>query len=73
MRMKEFGQTIAEVMGRRHWLPVPSFAMRLALGEQSTLVLEGQQVLPTLLEQQHFIFKYPYLKQALENLLKAQN
>lgn len=54
-------------MGRRHWLPVPSFAMRLALGEQSTLVLEGQQVLPTLLEQQHFIFKYPYLKQALEN------
>lgn len=73
MRMKEFGQTIAEVMGRCHWLPVPSFAMRLALGEQSTLVLEGQQVLPTLLEQQHFIFKYPYLKQALENLLKAQN
>jgi len=73
MRMKEFGQTIAEVMGRRHWMPVPSFAMRLALGEQSSLVLEGQHVLPTVLQQHHFTFKYPVLKQALEDLLKAQN
>ncbi len=68
-RMKEFGQTIAQVMGRRHWMPVPSFAMRLALGEQSMLVLEGQHVLPTVLEKQNFEFNYPYLKEALENLL----
>ncbi|MFJ7408798.1 MULTISPECIES: TIGR01777 family oxidoreductase [unclassified Lysinibacillus] len=68
-RMKEFGQTIAQVMGRRHWMPVPSFAMRLALGEQSMLVLEGQHVLPTVLETQNFEFNYPYLKEALENLL----
>ncbi|MFJ7664997.1 TIGR01777 family oxidoreductase [Lysinibacillus sp. NPDC097162] len=68
-RMKEFGQTIAQVMGRRHWMPVPSFAMRLALGEQSMLVLEGQHVIPTVLETQNFEFKYPYLKEALENLL----
>ena len=67
--VKRLPKSWADVIGT----PVPSFAMRLALGEQSTLVLEGQQVLPTLLEQQHFIFKYPYLKQALENLLKAQN
>lgn len=69
IRMKEFGQTIAQVMGRRHWMPVPSFAMRLALGEQSMLVLEGQHVLPTVLEKQNFEFNYPYLKEALENLL----
>ncbi len=68
-RMKEFGQIIAQVMGRRHWMPVPSFAMRLALGEQSMLVLEGQHVLPTVLEKQNFEFNYPYLKEALENLL----
>ncbi|MGE7843348.1 TIGR01777 family oxidoreductase [Lysinibacillus sp. NPDC093712] len=68
-RMKEFGQTIAQVMGRRHWMPVPSFAMRLALGEQSMLVLEGQHVIPTVLETQNFEFKYPYLKEALEILL----
>lgn len=68
-RMKEFGQTIAQVMKRRHWLPVPSFAMRLALGEQSMLVLEGQHVLPTVLQAHNFEFKFPHLKEALENLL----
>lgn len=73
MRMKEFGQTLAKIMGRRHWMPVPSFAMRLALGEQSKLVLEGQHVLPTVLEKHHFTFKYPYLTQALEDLLNARN
>lgn len=72
-RMKEFGQTIAMVMNRRHWLPVPSFAIRLALGEQSTLVLEGQHVRPAVLEKHHFTFKYPHLTEALEDLLIDQN
>lgn len=68
-RMKEFGQTIADVLKRPHWMPVPSFAMQLALGEQSMLVLEGQHVCPSVLETQKFEFQFPYLKEALENLL----
>lgn len=72
-RMKEFGQTIAMVMNKRHWLHVPSFAIRFALGEQSTLVIEGQHVRPTVLEKHHFTFKYPHLTKALEDLLIAQN
>ncbi|MGE7929961.1 TIGR01777 family oxidoreductase [Lysinibacillus xylanilyticus] len=68
-RMKNFGKTIASIMERRHWMPVPSFVMRLALGEQSMLVLEGQHVLPTVLEKHHFTFKFPHLKEALQNLL----
>ncbi|MEG0258529.1 MAG: TIGR01777 family oxidoreductase [Lysinibacillus sp.] len=67
--MKTFGETIAAVLQRPHWMPVPKFAMQLALGEQSILVLEGQHVLPTVLESNQFIFKYPHLKNALENLL----
>ena len=68
-RMKEFGQTIAEVMKRPHWMPVPSFAMQLALGEQSMLVLKGQHVLPTVLETQNFEFQFLHLKEALEDLI----
>lgn len=68
-RMKDFGKTIAMIMGRSHWMPVPSMAMRLALGEQSVLVLEGQHVLPSVLEKQHFTFNYPHLKEALQDLL----
>ena len=67
-RMKDFGKTIAMIMGRSHWMPVPSIAMRLALGEQSVLVLEGQHVLPAVLEKQHFTFNYPHLKEALQDL-----
>lgn len=72
MRMKDFGQTLAKVMGRRHWMPVPGFAIRLALGEQSKLVLEGQHVIPTVLEKHHFTFQYPDLTQALEDILNAR-
>ena len=68
-RMKEFGQTISQVMSRPHWMPVPSFAMQLALGEQSMLVLEGQHVLPTILEEQNFEFQFLHLKEALEDLI----
>ncbi|QPQ29224.1 TIGR01777 family oxidoreductase [Lysinibacillus sp. JNUCC 51] len=68
-RMKNFGKTIASITERRHWMPVPSFVMRLALGEQSMLVLEGQHALPTVLEKHHFTFKFPHLKEALQDLL----
>ncbi|MFJ7953805.1 TIGR01777 family oxidoreductase [Lysinibacillus sp. NPDC096418] len=68
-RMKEFGQTIAGVMKRPHWMPIPSLAMQLALGEQSMLVLEGQYVLPQVLENLNFEFHFPQLKEALEDLL----
>lgn len=50
-------------------MPVPNLAMQLALGEQSMLVLEGQHVLPKVLEAQNFEFQFPHLKEALEDLL----
>jgi len=68
VRMKDFGKSIAMIMGRSHWMPVPSIAMRLALGEQSMLVLEGQHVLPAVLEKQYFTFHFPHLKEALYDL-----
>lgn len=67
-RMKYFGQTIGSVLHRPHWLPVPSFAMKLALGKKSMLVLSGQHVLPTVLEKNGFKFSYPSLENALENI-----
>lgn len=67
--MKEFGKTIGEVLHRPHWFPVPSILMKLALGEKSQLVLEGQNVHPSSLLKANYQFKYPTLKYALENLL----
>lgn len=69
VRMSDLGKTIATVMHRPHWLPVPGFAMKLALGKKSKLVLEGQHVLPEKLNNSEFVFKYPAIRPALENIL----
>lgn len=69
IKMKEFGKTIGTVLHRPHWLPVPSFAMKMALGQKSSLVLEGQYVIPKILISEGFEFKFPSLQSALEDLL----
>ncbi|TMU83604.1 TIGR01777 family protein [Bacillus sp. BHET2] len=63
--MKEFGKTLGAVLGRPHWIPVPPLALKVAMGEMSALVLEGQKVLPSVLLEHGFNFKYPDLKSAL--------
>jgi uncharacterized protein len=67
--MKEFGQTLGTVIRRPHWIPAPSFAMKLALGKKSALVLTGQHVTPEKLLENNFEFSFPTLESALENLL----
>jgi uncharacterized protein len=72
LQMNDFGKTIGSVLHRPHLIPVPSLAMKLILGQKSALVLEGQHVLPQVLQQEGFKFIYPTLRSALENLLKSQ-
>ncbi len=67
----EFGKTIARVMKRPHYLPLPSFAMQLAFGEVASVVLEGERVLPARLLQLGFDFRFPTLDLALIDLLKT--
>ncbi|PID24385.1 TIGR01777 family oxidoreductase [Sporosarcina sp. P7] len=70
MHMNAFGKTIGKVLHRPHWFPVPSFAMKVALGEKSIVVLQGQHVVPKKLLANGFTFTYPSLRPALEDLLK---
>ncbi|WP_045516642.1 TIGR01777 family oxidoreductase [Neobacillus niacini] len=69
LRMNDFGKTIGSVLHRPHWLPVPSFAMKMILGQKSALVLEGQHVIPQVLQEEGFEFMFPTLRLALEDLL----
>ncbi|UCZ54093.1 TIGR01777 family oxidoreductase [Bacillus shivajii] len=69
-RMKDFGKTLAQVLNRPFWAPVPSSILKIGLGEMSTLVLEGQKVLPKKLEDHHFTFTYRDLQNGLKNLLQ---
>lgn len=69
VRNEEFGKTIGQLLHRPHWMPVPSFALRVLFGEMSLLLLEGQKVLPEKAMDYGFSFTYPKLDQALESIL----
>lgn len=64
----EFMRALADAFKRPYWLPAPAFAMRLVLGEMSTLVLDGQFAVPARLLDLGFTFKYPTLPAALQAL-----
>lgn len=66
----EFERTVSQVMHRPYWLPAPAFALKAVLGEMSTLVLEGQRVLPKRLLELGFQFEFPTLQSALQDLIK---
>jgi hypothetical protein len=51
-------------------MPVPRFALELALGEVATVVLDGQRAVPQKLTKLGFKHKYPDLEPALRDLLK---
>lgn len=65
-----FGKTLGSIMKRPSLLPLPALVMKLALGEASTLVLDGQRVLPNRLLDAGFSFEYPDLDRALTDLLR---
>lgn len=69
VRMNELCQTLGEVLKRPSWLPVPSFALELLLGDGAKVVLEGQKVLPKQTLASGFQYQYPTLKLALEEIL----
>ncbi len=64
----EFGKTLARLMKRPYWLPIPGFAMRLAFGQVADVVLSGQRAIPQRLQELGFAFKYPDLESALSEL-----
>ena len=69
----QFAQTVGKVLNRPAVLPVPSFALRLLLGEMSTVVLDGQRLSARRLSNLGFTFKYPLIEDALKNILVTQS
>lgn len=69
LRQADFSRVAATVLRRPYGVPTPGWPMRLALGEQADLLLEGQRVAPDKLLQAGFAFRYARLAQALRSLV----
>jgi hypothetical protein len=67
---RDFTKTLGKVMGRPALVPVPGFALRIALGEVAAMVTKGQRVVPVKAQQLGYQFKYPTAEGALRDLLK---
>lgn len=65
----EFGRALARVLRRPAFFRVPAFAVRLVLGEMSTVVLDGQRAIPKRLMDLGFEFHFPEARPALRDLL----
>jgi uncharacterized protein (TIGR01777 family) len=66
----EFSRLLGRVMRRPAFFRVPIFALRLVLGEMSTVVLDGQRAVPSKLRDLDFTFRFPTLEMALRDLLE---
>lgn len=68
---KDFMKSLAAKMNKI-FIPIkiPSFLLRLILGEMSSIILEGTRASNKKIKSQGFDFKYGTLEDALENLLR---
>ena len=66
---REFTRQLATTLGRPAFLPVPKFAIRLALGEFADSLFHSQRVVPAAALRDGFEFQFNELDECLTNLL----
>lgn len=68
---REFAAALGRVLGKRAWMPLPSLAVRLAMGEMGVaLLLRGQRVRPGRLQGIGYSFEHPELEPALHQIVE---
>jgi uncharacterized protein (TIGR01777 family) len=65
----DFTRQLARAVHRPALFPVPPFALKLAFGELGQRMLDSARVIPEAALRAGFQFRYPELKEALQNLL----
>jgi uncharacterized protein (TIGR01777 family) len=68
---RDFAQALGRALGRPAVLPTPGFALRLALGEMASMLVNGQRVLPAVAERNGYAWRQPELAAALAACLAA--
>ncbi len=68
-----FTKALAAAVGKAAVLPVPGPILRLAMGQASATLLQGQRAVPAKLRKHHFTFSYPTLPLALRDLFATEH
>ena len=69
VKMRDLTNSLGKELGRPSWMPVPDFALQALLGEGSSLVLQGQKVLPKELLREGYRFEYETITDALNEIV----
>jgi uncharacterized protein (TIGR01777 family) len=71
---KEFSHVLAAGV-RRHVFPIPvaAFVLRFAFGEAASVLLSSQRVSSRKLEEAGFVFEYPLISKAINEILKTSS
>jgi uncharacterized protein (TIGR01777 family) len=69
---EDFSKTLGAVMNRPSWLHLPSFFIKLVFGQMGEEVLiNGLYVIPDRLVKSGFTFQFPFLENALKDIIKG--
>lgn len=71
LKNAKLADVIGSTLNRPSLVPVPGFALRIALGEVSTMVLEGQRAIPKRLQNLGFTFQFPDIEPAMQDILNS--
>jgi len=69
LRQREFAGALGKALGRPAFMPAPGFVIRLVMGELGKSFLSSQHVIPQMLIENGFNFKYPDIKSALGDIV----
>jgi len=65
VRFRDFAEALGRRLRRPSWLPVPAFALRLAMGQMAEVVVTGQRAVPAALIADGYSFRYSRIDDAL--------
>jgi len=69
---KKFTEEVRDGAGGGVVLPAPAFGLKLALGEMAKVVLNSNRVVPKNFTSEGFEYKFPNLKEAIEDLIERE-
>jgi len=69
----EFSKALGKALHRPAFMPAPAIALKIAMGEMSELVLASQKVEAKKITDAGFVFKFPQIQEALNDICKKKH